>query len=51
MGLLEYQAMPSLREVHLVFDQPKTWQVVWFVRAGGMDSGHSIKYKITPYAG
>jgi hypothetical protein len=47
MGLLEYQAVPSLRDVaellmtvfcvHLVVDQPQTGKVVWSVRASGMD--------------
>ncbi len=46
MGLLEYQAMPSLRDVahegvlytfHLVIDQPLTRASAWCGLSGGMD--------------
>jgi hypothetical protein len=50
MGLLEYQAMPSLRDVAhdggLCTFSKKPEQVVWSIRAGGQ--GPSITYKITP---
>jgi hypothetical protein len=58
MGL-EYQVMPSLRDVahggcffvHLVIDQPQTGQVVWSVRAGGMDRPSRTKSHPASQAG
>jgi hypothetical protein len=50
MGLLEYQAMPSLRDAAhdggLCTFSNRPEQVVWYIRAGGQ--GPSITYKITP---
>jgi hypothetical protein len=51
MGLLEYQAMPSMRDmrvfcVHSVIDQPQT--VTSSVVPQGRRHGPSITYRITP---